>query len=185
MKPKHALALLFALSFSAALFGQTTFREEEKLANLKDGVTKKEISSFAIAGRQSTSGSKPQGLKKVRFVKCGDSLLVFDNGFFSADIYVIIASTGVKANKRISEIRFVRDTKRIYLLPESAFRDLYSPNFCTPGGKKNKTDCKVFWSKKSRQYYIYMLNGSGENRYEVTWVIQSGVYYTRVVDRVQ
>ena len=37
-------------------------------------------------------------------------------------------------------------------------------------------------TEKVRKYYIYMLNGEGAGRYEVTWVIQDKHYLRRVVD---
>jgi len=69
------------------------------------------------------------------------------------------------------------------VLPQVAFVDLYEPQFYFADAKGNrKTYCAVYKSLDKRKYYIYMLNGTGTGRYEVTWVIQDKQYLRRVVD---
>lgn len=69
------------------------------------------------------------------------------------------------------------------VVPESAFIDLYEPKlyFLDDNGR-DKTYCNVYRSPDQRKYYIYMVNGEGAGRYEVTWVIQDKKYLRRVVD---
>jgi hypothetical protein len=69
------------------------------------------------------------------------------------------------------------------VVPQAAFVDLYEPHlyYTDPKGK-TKTYCNVYMSADRRKYYIYMLNGNGTGRYEVTWVIQDKHYLRRVVD---
>lgn len=69
------------------------------------------------------------------------------------------------------------------VLPQAAFTDLYEPRFFYTDSKgKSKSYCNVYRSADKRKYYIYMLNGTGKGRYEVTWVIQDKQYLRRVVD---
>lgn len=69
------------------------------------------------------------------------------------------------------------------VLPQAAYSDLYEPQFFfTDANGKKKTYCNVYRSADKRKYYIYMVNGSGRGRYEVTWVIQDKQYLRRVVD---
>ena len=69
------------------------------------------------------------------------------------------------------------------VLPQAAFADLYEPQFYYTDSKGAKrTYCNVFRSLDKRKYYIYMLNGTGTGRYEVTWVIQDKKYLRRVID---
>jgi hypothetical protein len=69
------------------------------------------------------------------------------------------------------------------VVPQSAFVDLYEPHlYYTNANGKTKTYCNVYMSANRRNYYIYMLNGDGAGRYEVTWVIQDKHYLRRVVD---
>jgi hypothetical protein len=68
-------------------------------------------------------------------------------------------------------------------VPAAAFVDLYEPHFYYTDAKgSTKTYCNVFMSADKRKYYVYMVNGDGAGRYEVTWVIQDKHYLRRVVD---
>jgi hypothetical protein len=69
------------------------------------------------------------------------------------------------------------------IVPQAAFADLYEPHlYYTDKGGNKKTYCNVYMSPNHRNFYIYMLNGDGRGRYEVTWVIQDKHYVRRVVD---
>jgi hypothetical protein len=69
------------------------------------------------------------------------------------------------------------------VVPAAAFVDLFEPHFYYTDSKgSKKTYCNVYMSADKRRYYIYMLNGDGNGRYEVTWVIQDKHYLRRVVD---
>lgn len=67
-------------------------------------------------------------------------------------------------------------------LPATALADLYEPELSYQEGSKLKSYCRVFQSTDKKYIYIYMLNGEGKSRYEVTWVIQNKQYIRRVVD---
>lgn len=91
---------------------------------------------------------------------------------------------GSGANKPKKIIKSVQaiiasDTIRI---PASALADLYEPALSYKEGSKLKSYCRVFQSLDKQYLYIYMLNGEGKNRYEVTWVIQNKQYLRRIVD---
>jgi hypothetical protein len=69
------------------------------------------------------------------------------------------------------------------VVPSAAFIDLYEPNlYYTDAKGSRKTFCNVYRSADKRKYYIYMVNGEGSGRYEVTWVIQDKKYLRRIVD---
>ena len=71
------------------------------------------------------------------------------------------------------------------VIPAEAFADLYEPHlYYTDSKGSGKTYCNVYRSADRRKYYIYMLNGEGTGRYEVTWIIQDKHYLRRVVDWV-
>ncbi len=68
-------------------------------------------------------------------------------------------------------------------VPQTAFIDLYEPQlYYTDANGNKKTFCNVYMSADKRKYYIYMVNGEGTGRYEVTWIIQDKHYLRRVVD---
>ena len=69
------------------------------------------------------------------------------------------------------------------IIPQTAFIDLYEPHlYYTDAKGKTKTYCNVYTSANKRNYYIYMLNGDGAGRYEVTWIIEDKHYLRRVID---
>lgn len=69
------------------------------------------------------------------------------------------------------------------VVPPAAFADLYEPHLYYNDAKgSKKTYCSVYMSADRRKYYIYMVNGEGTGRYEVTWVIQDKHYLRRVID---
>jgi len=68
-------------------------------------------------------------------------------------------------------------------VPQTAFADLYEPKLYFNDAKGSaKSYCNVYVSPDHRKLYIYMLNGEGTGRYEVTWVIEDKHYLRRVVD---
>lgn len=69
------------------------------------------------------------------------------------------------------------------LIPAAAYVDLYQPKLFFNDAKGSaKSYCSVYESADHRKFYIYMLNGEGTGRYEVTWIIQDKHYLRRVVD---
>lgn len=69
------------------------------------------------------------------------------------------------------------------LIPSAAYVDLYQPKlFFNDAKGSTKSYCNVYESANHRKFYIYMLNGEGTGRYEVTWVIEDKHYLRRVVD---
>ncbi len=69
------------------------------------------------------------------------------------------------------------------VIPPAAYADLYQPKLYFNDAKgSTKSYCNIYESANHHNYYIYMLNGEGAGRYEVTWVIQDKHYLRRVVD---
>jgi hypothetical protein len=69
------------------------------------------------------------------------------------------------------------------VVPPAAYADLYEPRLYFKDAKGNsKSYCNVYVSPDHKKLYIYMLNGEGNGRYEVTWVIENKHYLRRVVD---
>ena len=82
----------------------------------------------------------------------------------------------------ITSVAAIIESDTVFL-PAAAFADLYEPKlFYTDDKGNKKTFCNVYKSPDKRKYYIYMVNGDGAGRYEVTWVIQDKKYLRRVVD---
>jgi hypothetical protein len=67
--------------------------------------------------------------------------------------------------------------------PPAAYADLYEPRLYFKDANGNaKSYCNVYVAPDHRKIYVYMLNGEGNGRYEVTWIIQDKHYLRRVVD---
>jgi hypothetical protein len=78
-------------------------------------------------------------------------------------------------------------------IPASALVGIYEPNFISYRRPKRKKKAakipvpshyKILQSADRRRIYIYMVNGTNAGKYEVTWAIVDGKYYTRVVDPI-
>lgn len=173
--------------------GQTNETFPDKIKNkesfiyLSDTVIRKEIALFSIKGSSETmtdSYIKPE-LIEIPLIRCTDSSAYFNKGnIYSSEIIVGIYSEKGVSKSRIKEVKFIH-SKYLLILPDSAFKDLYNPIFClknTDNKKIISTNCKVFQSEDKRRVYIYMLNGEGTSRYEVTWVIKNSTYYIRIMD---
>ena len=159
-------------------------------------------------GTNSTFKTK---VNEIPLLNCTDSSATFLKGSVIVDIYsskfdtighdlsfvdpqqpflVLIdnqpfwGTDGGVPKERIRSVIFTHEKYQL-ILPDSAIAGLYEPNFCYKDkktGKLVKSLCNVFRSVDKRRVYIYMLNSDGAGGYEVTWVIQDGKYYTRIVD---
>lgn len=94
-------------------------------------------------------------------------------------------TNGGVPKREIKSVSYIH-VKYMLILPDSAVAGLYEPRFCYKARPKRKRPtapyCKVLRSEGTGRIYIHMRNGEGTGRYEVTWVIQDGKYYARVVD---
>jgi hypothetical protein len=75
-----------------------------------------------------------------------------------------------------------------HTLPESAFDGIFEPSiyYCLSkkDRKKPQNYFKAYRSEDNMRLYIYMLNGVGKDRYEVTWVMNGHDYYNRFINKV-
>jgi hypothetical protein len=106
-------------------------------------------------------------------------LLLIDNKSFSG-------TNGSIPQRKVDSIILIMHSHFLVKFPDSAYSGIYEPHLCDFSGDKKvkytSSHYKVFQSPDKRRLYIYMLNGEGAGKYEVTWVIQDGKYYTRVLD---
>jgi hypothetical protein len=98
-------------------------------------------------------------------------------------------TNGKIPKENVSFLRSLHGPHVTAKIPDSAFAGIFEPKFCKTilEGKHEKTvsNCKLFWSEDKRRRYIYMINGSGESTYEVTWVIEDCKYKLRVIDKIK
>lgn len=166
---------------------QTVHEGDESFLKLHDGVIKNEIAFFSIKASNSQESLPKVRLNEIPLKKCSDNYTFFEKGnLFASEIIVSIESENIAQITQIKEVFFTH-YKYGFSLPDSAINNLHNPVFCTKNtirGKPIASNCKVYQSEDERRIYIYMLNGQGQHRYEVTWVIQDDKYYTRVIDTI-
>jgi hypothetical protein len=163
------------------------YKEDESFLKLPDGEIKREIASFSIKASNKLKNFQKAKVNEIPLKKCSDSFAFFEKGnIYASEIIVSIEIENTSSKSKIAYIQYLH-YKYGFDLPDSVIKDIYDPIFCHSYTKSNKpiaSDCKVFRSEDERRVYIYMLNGQGDRRYEVTWVIQDDRYYGRVIDVV-
>ncbi len=161
------------------------YNKDESFLNLPDGVIKSEIAFFNLKSSDSSGYTAKIKVNKIAHKSCTDSTAFFSKGnIYIKEILVGISSENIDQKSRIKTIYYGK-YKYGFVLPDSIVNDIYDPVFCHEYSKRNKpikSDCKVYQSEDKRRVYIYMLNGKGEERYEVIWIIQDDQYYSRVID---
>ena len=162
------------------------YDESESFLKLPDGIIKREIAFFYIAS------TIPDSIKitvnEIPLKSCTDSSVYFEKGnIFGNEMEVAINAEYRGQKLKIMSI-FSGMYSYGYSLPDSAFNDIYDPIFCKQYTKKNKpilSDCKVYQSSDKKREYIYMINGKPEKKYEITWIMIDGKYYSRIIDYVE
>lgn len=129
-------------------------------------------------------------LQEVKLSRCGADFVSFESGdWIALDKLVTITSSESDPGK-VAEVRYLHYKFQI-ILPDSAIAGIINPRFCINPkanykiGKATRSDCRVFQSPDKKRVYIYMLNGTGPEQYEVTWVINENKYYGRIIDKVK
>ena len=187
---KQALIVSFTMLFIQTCIGQNRAVNEKSFIRLHDEIVKKEIALFTIQGSSTVKADSLCKIKlqKIPLKKCSDEFAFFEKGnIYDNEIMIDIASEKQNSETKIKEIRLLYGRYELLILPDSAITGIYDLKFCekyTKKGRPVESNCKAFRSEDKRRVYIYMINGRGENRYEVTWVIQDSKYYTRVIDPI-
>jgi len=119
------------------------------------------------------TGTFTVGKHKMYFVE-NTHLQKIDNKAFYGDYGSVPKTT-------ITSITVIvgADTIRV---PPAAFADIYNPHFTYMDKGVEKTNSAVYFSPDKRKIYVYFLNKGVSDKYEVTWVIQDGKYFKRVID---
>lgn len=218
MKNKTFFFLITLIIFTKVCYGQTditipdTKGDSESFIKLTDGIIKREIASFNIAGSFITKTDSFPKIKvnNIPLFMCDDSAVAFSNdgikvyissawfdtlghklSFIDPQRRILIlidnkpfwGTDGGIPKRKIRTVKFQHEKYQL-TLPDSAIEGLYEPSLCYnhPKPKETTTHCHVFQSVDKKRVYIYMLNSDGAGAYEVTWVIQNSKYFTRVVD---
>ena len=209
------LITLFVILFTITICnGQNLLtnidRERESFDSLDEGLIKKDIANFNIAGGNYEHRNKliKLNLTKIpisnynetstRFALNGISIYIQSKPFESKkhkltysnsdnkileliDEKPIWGTDGGLPTERIARILCVVGQNK-FVIPEVALKNLFEPNFCYNSNSEVDCHCEVFRSLDGKRIYIYMLNGDGAGGYEVTFVIEKERYTKRVID---
>lgn len=116
------------------------------------------------------------------FDSAGHKFLYYDEKYLvKIDNKGFWGSGTKKPQRTIASVQAIIGSDTI-AIPSTAMADLYEPSLSYQDGSKLKSYCRIFQSMDNQYLYIYMLNGDGKSRYEVTWIIQNKKYLRRVVD---
>jgi len=210
MYSKFFISFLLLCVISPNSYSQNEIRQnKESFFFLKDTVIKREISTFNSVKDTLLKKIEDVYLFEVPVYYCSENLLSYNNKSTYIHIYVS-AIDKMKDNlvlkKTEGNCRFVKGVDSIpskkvdYVdiiihshyrikIPDSAFLGIYEPLNANCLKKKREklflSNSKVFLSQDRRRIYVYMLNGKGNSKYEVIWIINNGKYYGRIVDFLQ
>jgi len=206
------LLILFFLTAFNTIFSQTN--QTKKFSTINNSEIKKEVSCFTISGAifNKIENISNDLLIEILLSKCNDTIFIFEkvnNIYFDKLIDIFVSDLNEndsclftnKINKKLdtSTVFPKKKIKAIYVLhgkikiniPEDSYNDIFEPTPCVFSlekkyfsKKKYQSNCKVFQTNDSKRMYIYMINGSEKNKYEVTWIIENNKYLMRIIDSV-
>lgn len=201
----HLLLVSHVISLLAQDLPYPDYRtKRESFNKLTDKLLRADLASFAIGGLDESMGKLPlrkvppsaYDRKSISFkdekVEVKISTGPFDpkgKKILLAEEYVVkinnkpfYGSYGQLPKTAILEVKVLwgKDTVSI---PATAFNDLFDPNF-TYRDKNGveRTGCALYYSADGSRLYLYLLSRDDMGSYEVTWVVDKGVYARRVLD---
>lgn len=167
---------------------------------------KGDLATFTMAGIDESVGKTP--LVRIPVTNYGNNFMTFEGNNIHVEIksspffptqhkmdyadeekkYLVkidkkayYGNYGSAPKTQIASITVVVD-KDTVAIPQTAYFDLYNPQFTYSQGGSQKSYNGVYLSPDKRNIYIYMLSRNANDSYEVTWVIQDKKYLRRVVD---
>ncbi len=201
------IACAFFLSAGAQDYEIPDYRSKrESFLKTPDKVLRADLASFTIGGIDESFAKLPltslpvKSADKNSIMLANDTLqVIIESGLFDRSKYKVQfyeTKYLVKVNGKafygtkndvpatiINNIMVIAGGDTIQI-PPPAYADLFEPNFYYEDSRtaQTKSHTAVYLSPDNKRIYIYMINGSGEGRYEVTWVIQDKTYLRRIVD---
>lgn len=184
------MRLILSIALTLLCIKTSCAQTSESLADLQDSIMRKEIASFSLKGAtlfKNDTSTRPK-LTEIPISSCKGGTINFRKGSDGVEILSRIDSATHRS--MVDMVVCILHSHYLVDIPKASYAGLYDPNISCDSifGKKRvifySSTCKVFASEDESRMYVYMQNGSGANRYEVTWVINREKYYTRVVDKL-
>jgi len=184
------LAAIITIFLSGQLsFGQTVpfdiKNDSEHFSELPDSTIKTEVALFNIKGASMKKADSSNQLVEIPIRICTGAEIHLSKGSTFIHIYF----KGKTPDRSLDSIFLVIHNHYQVKFPSHAFKEIYTTHECSfSDGKKQEKFFspyfKAFYTKDNRRLYIYMLGGTANNKYEVTWVIVNGKYCARIIDDI-
>lgn len=178
-------------------------RKTESFQRFKIPEMRKDIATFALAGISESVGALP--LPKISYTRLANDSIVFEGDHI--EVKIKLASFDPSKHKLSYDEKFlVRIDRKPYYgdygklpktaiseisvlinkdtvaIPPAAYNDLFNMQFSYLDKGVERTTDAVYTSKDGSRIYIYLLCKDNSGSYEVTWIIQDGKYFRRVLD---
>ena len=194
---KHCNSIIFVLL--TCFFGFASIAQNspatQTLANVSDTLIKREISSFSRAKNisQEAIRSLKSPLIEIPLQHCSESEVHLSLSKFNSSVstFIHLYFKGNTTDKILDSIFVVTHSHFWVKIPRSAFEGISQNLSCEAtkiNGKRShltSPNYKAYYSANKRRMYVYMIGGSEENKYEVTWVFVDDKYLSRVLDKIQ
>jgi hypothetical protein len=173
------------LLFWQLSFGQTVpsdmKNDNEHFSELPDSIMKNEVALFNVKGASIKKIGSNNQLVEIPIDNCTDTAIHLNKGSTYIGVFF--------KDRSLDSIFLVTHSHYWIRFPKHAFKGIYTTHLCNfNGGRKQDKFFfpyfKAFYTKDNRRLYIYMQGGTDTNKYEVTWVIVNGRYYTRIIDNI-
>ncbi|MDH7463916.1 hypothetical protein QEG73_21620 [Chitinophagaceae bacterium 26-R-25] len=186
---KYLLYLAFFCCMTAYAFAQPNFYAET-ISNVSDSVIMKEIASFTKAGRLLHPDTLQAKLVEIPISSCSDKSINWAaSSFFSSiSTFIHIYFLPDSSLRKVDSIFVVTHSHFWVKFPGNAYKGIITSASCNFSGSKKQrfySDYyKAFYSSDKKRLYIYLIDGTGADKYEVTWVVVNDKYLGRVVDKI-
>lgn len=191
MMVKQLAIIILLLLVGQFTFGQNSSEpvyDSINFNSVTDSLIKHELASFTVKG---ASYLKKYSLSRVELTEvpvreCTENevYLSLSTFFSSVSTFIHLYFKGEIPDRKLDSIFLVTHSHFHVKFPQEAIQGLTQPNSCELINDGSSPYFKAFYSKDKKRLYIYMLGGSGSNKYEVTWIIINDRYSTRVIDRL-
>lgn len=182
MKSLLQLTAVFIMLLCGQLcFGQTT-PANMNFSELSDSIIKNEVAHFNVKGAAIKQPALNNQLITIPINSCNDTAIHLSKG----STYIDISFKGNIPDRMLDSIFLVTHNHYWVRFPQDAFKGISANHLCNfKGGKKREAFFspyfKAFHTKDRKRLYIYMQG----DKYEVTWVVVNGRYYTCITDSIR
>jgi hypothetical protein len=150
-----------------------------------DSIIETEIKSFTLNHRNLTSENSSQ-LIEIPIYSCSEENVnfIYSPLFKDPGIYIHMYFKKSGQERYLDSIFFITHSHFLVDIPKSEFENLRQENSCNfvKASKKETYTSefyKAFLSEDHSRIYVYMLGGTGTEKYEVIWIVVNSQFHSR------